>query len=117
VDTDTEITMPQRPKRYTLPTGTGKRYTPPGMVRKTAHQRGYDSRWRKARLSFLADHPLCAQCEQAGKTEAATVVDHVVSHKGDQSLFWDSSNWRPLCKRCHDVKTATTDGGFGRTTT
>nr|WP_292832122.1 HNH endonuclease signature motif containing protein [Mesorhizobium sp.] len=29
-------------------------------------------------------------------------------------LFWDRSNWQPLCKPCHDRKTATSDGGFGR---
>lgn len=46
--------------------------------------------------------------------EAASVVDHIVPHKGDQKLFWRRSNWQSLCKRCHDVKTATEDGGFGR---
>jgi 5-methylcytosine-specific restriction protein A len=44
---------------------------------------------------------------------AATVVDHIVPHKGDKVKFWDSSNWQSLCKRCHDAKTATEDGGFG----
>ncbi len=44
----------------------------------------------------------------------ADVVDHIIPHKGDQSLFWDSSNWQPLCKHHHDQKTAREDGGFGR---
>ena len=44
----------------------------------------------------------------------ATVVDHIIPHKGDQKLFWDTRNWQPLCKPCHDKKTATEDGGFGR---
>jgi len=43
----------------------------------------------------------------------ARIVDHVIPHRGDQELFWDTSNWQPLCKRCHDVKTAGEDGGFG----
>ena len=34
-----------------------------------------------------------------------TVVDHIVPHRGDQKLFWDKSNWQPLCKACHDRKT------------
>lgn len=32
----------------------------------------------------------------------ATVVDHIVPHKGDQTLFWNEANWQPLCKLCHD---------------
>lgn len=45
---------------------------------------------------------------------AATVVDHIIPHKGDQYLFWDRSNWQPLCKLCHDRKTATEDSQFTR---
>jgi 5-methylcytosine-specific restriction protein A len=49
-----------------------------------------------------------------GDTTAANVVDHIKPHKGDQALFWCRDNWQSLCKRCHDYKTATEDGGFGR---
>jgi len=35
-------------------------------------------------------------------TTAASVVDHIVAHRGDQELFWDQSNWQSLCKPCHD---------------
>ncbi len=45
---------------------------------------------------------------------AATVVDHIVPHKGDQQLFWDTRNWQSMSKPCHDKKTAKEDGGFGR---
>lgn len=24
-------------------------------------------------------------------------------------MFWDKSNWQPLCKKCHDKKTMTED--------
>ncbi|WP_400245601.1 HNH endonuclease [Niallia sp. JL1B1071] len=44
-----------------------------------------------------------------GKLEKATVVDHIVPHRGDQDLFWDETNWQPLCKSCHDRKTMTED--------
>lgn len=64
--------------------------------------RGYGSRWQKARLTFLAAHPLCCRCEKNGKIIPATVVDHVEPHRGDQALFWDRGNWQPLCKPCHD---------------
>jgi 5-methylcytosine-specific restriction endonuclease McrA len=79
--------------------------------RGTAHQRGYDSRWSKARLLFLDIHPLCTQCTSAGLIVGATVVDHIIPHKGDKKLFWSQSNWQALCKPCHDIKTATEDRG------
>ena len=44
---------------------------------------------------------------------AATIVDHIVPHKGDLALFYDQTNWQSLCKRHHDIKTAAEDGGFG----
>lgn len=80
--------------------------------RLTAHQRGYDSKWRKAREGFLAKHPLCVRCQANDVIEPATVVDHITPHRGDRSVFWDNQNWQPLCKSCHDRKTATEDGGF-----
>lgn len=82
--------------------------------RGSAAKRGYGSKWQKARDAFLKEHPLCARCEADGLVTAATVVDHITPHKGDQKLFWSRSNWQPLCKMHHDRKTAIEDGGFGR---
>lgn len=70
--------------------------------RGSARQRGYDSRWDKARRTHLEHHPLCVMCMEQGWVEAATVVDHIIPHKGDQALFWDRSNWQSLCKAHHD---------------
>lgn len=81
--------------------------------RGTAAQRGYDSKWRKARTDYLKKHPLCVECMKEGRYTPATVVDHIKPHKCDKKLFWDKNNWQPLCKRHHDVKTAKEDGGFG----
>jgi 5-methylcytosine-specific restriction enzyme A len=81
--------------------------------RKTAAERGYDRRWRKARAAYLASHPICVHCEREGRVTAATVVDHVERHEGQQDrLFWDVRNWQPLCKPCHDRKTRE-ETGFG----
>ena len=80
--------------------------------RKNATDRGYDSRWRKARRHYLMRNPLCVECLGNGRTTAAIVVDHIVDHKGDQRIFWDESNWRALCKPCHDTKTISMYG-FG----
>lgn len=68
----------------------------------TANQRGYNYAWQKARLVHLAAHPLCGYCDRAGLVVAASVVDHIVAHNGDQTLFWDRGNWQSLCKPCHD---------------
>jgi 5-methylcytosine-specific restriction enzyme A len=78
--------------------------------RGTSHQRGYDSKWRKARLAYLKRHPLCVLC--LPRPVPAEVVDHVVDHKGDQRLFWVQSNWRALCRKHHDARTDA--GDFGR---
>ena len=74
--------------------------------RPSAARRGYGPRWRRARAAYLARHPLCAACRAHGSLVLATIVDHVVPHRGDQKLFWDERNWQGLCKLCHDAKTA-----------
>lgn len=72
------------------------------MENSTRDRRMYDSaRWRKARKLHLSEHPLCAMCLLHGITTAANTVDHVVEHKGDYDMFWDSSNWQSLCASCH----------------
>lgn len=69
--------------------------------RGTSSERGYDSRWTKARAGYLAQHPLCVCCLANGRTSAAQVVDHITPHKGDRVLFWDRDNWQALCWPCH----------------
>jgi 5-methylcytosine-specific restriction protein A len=81
--------------------------------RGSANSRGYGSRWRVARKRFLELNPLCAECNRVGRLTAATIVDHIVPHKGDISLFWDMDNREAICKSHHDQKTASQDGGFG----
>lgn len=77
----------------------------PLYARESAASRGYDKRWQAARRRFLRAHPLCAECQRNGVLTPATVVDHIIPHRGDERLFWDEANWQPLCKPCHDYKT------------
>lgn len=79
--------------------------------RGNSSERGYNWAWRKYRTGFLRSHPLCAACMRDHRITAATVVDHVVPHKGDQALFWAPANHQSLCKPCHDRKTRTEDMG------
>ena len=74
-----------------------------------AAARGYGARWQRLSKLFLLSHPLCAKCQREGKYVKATVVDHIRPHRGDPGLFWDQTNWQPLCKHHHDVKTRNED--------
>ena len=55
--------------------------------------------WRKARKAFLTENPYCVDCGSAANT-----VDHRTAHRGDMELFWDRSNWQPMCFPCHQRK-------------
>ncbi|KTC55946.1 HNH endonuclease [Pseudomonas putida] len=68
----------------------------------TSSQRGYNYKWQKARERYLNSNPLCVYCQQIGRVTAASIVDHIVAHRGDMVLFWDQTNWQSLCKPCHD---------------
>jgi 5-methylcytosine-specific restriction endonuclease McrA len=69
----------------------------------TSSKRGYNYRWQKARKRFLEANPLCVRCmmECPDTPEPATVVDHKTPHRGDETLFWDESNWQALCASHH----------------
>ena len=67
----------------------------------------YDSnRWKLASKNYLYDHPLCINCMAHGRITTPTETDHIIPHKGDEKLFWDTDNWQPLCSKCHKIKTA-----------
>jgi 5-methylcytosine-specific restriction protein A len=48
-----------------------------------------------------------SRCFEEGRIRQAVQIDHVVPHKGDQRLFWDSDhNWQSLCASCGTAKSA-----------
>lgn len=57
-------------------------------------------RWKEISRDYLKANELCCRCGNR-----ATVVDHIIPHRGNESLFWDSNNWQPLCSKCHQLKT------------
>ena len=83
--------------------------------------RGYSYKWQQARAAYLVKHPFCVYClRDAGIPVSddatavglacmgkgiglpmATVVDHVIAHRGDMKVFWDSANWQSLCAPHH----------------
>ena len=84
-----------------------------GGIRAKTAEMGYGGEWRKARAKFLRAHPycVCADCKAAGRRRA-TVVDHIIPHRGDMTLFWDQTNWQAMASPCHNKKTFREDGGF-----
>ena len=105
-----------KPQIATLNTSPVKIITP-GSWRsgKTTTSRGYGYKWQKAREQYLREHPLCCYCQRIGRVTPATIVDHIIPHKGDEPLMWNESNWQPLYKPCHDsTKKAEEARGGGR---
>jgi len=78
----------------------------------SAHARGYTKRWGRASKAFRIEYPLCgmrpegqvpvmSQCFLEGRDTPATQTDHVIPHRGNQTLFWDRiRNWQSLCDAC-----------------
>lgn len=58
---------------------------------------GHGSRWQKESKMFLQHHPLCIECRKKGLFVKAMMVGNIFMHQGDPDLFWDHSNWQPLC--------------------
>lgn len=58
------------------------------------------ARWKRKRDLQLKRCPLCVYCQQQGRTTLATVVDHVIPHRGDRHLFWQGE-LQSLCVEHH----------------
>lgn len=67
----------------------------------------YNHAWEKYRIRFLKTNPRCYVC---GKP--ATEVDHLVPHKGDETLFKKLDNHIPLCESDHSKVTNLFDVKF-----
>lgn len=71
--------------------------------RGSARERGYTHDWDKASKRNLIMYPLCVGCLSVDRTQAATVTDHIIPHKGDMDLFWDGNNWQSCCTDHHNI--------------
>lgn len=66
-----------------------------------------DAVWRNYCARFLAINGRCYACG-----EPATVVDHLVPHKGDEKLFRATNNHIPLCEKDHNFVSAKFDAKY-----
>lgn len=73
------------------------------QARGSARSRGYTPRWDKASATFKQRNPLCRGCLALGRQVPTEVVDHVVPHKGNQGVFWNTAMWQAACRWHHDV--------------
>jgi 5-methylcytosine-specific restriction protein A len=53
----------------------------------------------------LDQNPLCVECQREQRVRVATVVDHIVPHRGDLERFYDVTNLQGLCAMHHSAKT------------
>lgn len=74
----------------------------------------YGRAWQRLRAAHLAAHPLCVECLADNRVTPASVVDHIVPHKGDAALFNDPRNLQSLCKPHHDKDKQAIERGRGR---
>lgn len=79
--------------------------------RPSSSQRGYDSKWVRARAAYLAkpENKYCA----CGCGRLADMIDHKIAPKGNMKLFWQVSNWQPYATICNKRKAIRYEGGFG----
>lgn len=77
----------------------------------TARLRGRAAVDRRAR--WLSLHPLCVECDKAGKVTAGQVVDHIVPlWQGGADDY--EANGQTLCNEHHDAKSLAEAGERSR---
>ena len=91
--------MPFRPKTHGQSLKRGKFHS----TKPNTAQEGYGGLWRKLRLRYLSEHPLCVKCQQNGLTEPAKDVDHITPRRAGGSDL--DTNLQALCHSCHSKKT------------
>ena len=64
----------------------------------------YGRTWKRLRDRYIAEHPLCEECQKAGRLTPAEEVHHIIPlSKGGTNA---DSNLMSLCKQCHSSITA-----------
>lgn len=98
--------MPTRPPTYRSPFQPAR--VSDHLIRGSSAQRGYDAVWRRFRLAYLKEHPLCVYRQRKDLPHrcevSASVVDHIQPlNSGGERL--DPSNCRSVCRACHAALT------------
>lgn len=120
-----ETGCPERVKRGRCDKHEAEHRQAIDRARGGASDRGYGWKWHQRRSAFLVRFPLCGMrqgdalrdrltdCQREGRATPATMVDHLIPHKGDRALFWDQRNWCASCGTCNRTKAVKEEGRFG----
>jgi len=65
----------------------------------------HTARWKRLKAQKKRDNPLCVDCQKHGYITEWTDLDHIIPHRGDPMLFWDTGNVEGRCHSCHSKKT------------
>lgn len=102
-------------KRYKRSSGWGKRTESPN------EGKYHDPRWKAKSKAFLeaggtipvkranGTYRFVKECIGYGINprckQAAVTTDHHINPAINETVsFWDQSNWRPMCRSCHAIK-------------
>lgn len=72
----------------------------------------YGRAWKRIRDRYIKAHPLCEECERAGRLTPAGEVHHILPLSRGGSH--DTSNLMSLCKSCHSRITVEMGDRWGR---
>lgn len=64
------------------------------------------TKWRRISEGYLKKNNLCAHCKARGIYAPSELVDHIIELEDNWDLRYTSSNFQPLCRSCHNRKTA-----------
>lgn len=67
-------------------------------------RKSYGRTWKRIRDRYIHEHPLCEQCEKAGRMTPAQEVHHIKPLRDGGTH--DASNLMSLCTSCHSTITA-----------
>lgn len=67
--------------------------------RDPATRKRYGRAWKRIRDRYVVGHPLCEQCEKAGKITPTQEVHHILPLS--EGGIHDESNLMALCTACH----------------
>jgi 5-methylcytosine-specific restriction protein A len=74
-------------------------------VKSRGSSKEYDHQWKKFRLWFLAEHPLCEECLSKKECSIANEIHHIERLSANPELKYELSNLKALCKSCHSEYT------------
>ena len=74
--------------------------------RVSSFERGYNARWKKFRIAYLKQHPLCVDCLKQGIYTPSREPHHIQKLRDRPELKYEESNLIALCHDCHSKRTA-----------